>query len=229
MKEFIEEILYKGSSAANVRLTGKEVALFKLYLTELKKWNSKINITAIRNDSQILIKHFIDSLFPLKYIPGDIAILDIGSGGGFPGIPLKIANPSLSVTLLDANRKKVNFQKHIIRTLNLDKIKAVHGRAEDKDTQKKMGAAFHVVISRAFSALGIFLAMGEPYLQDQGILIAMRGKETQRDLADNAHLLIRLRLQLADVFEFRLPYLNEKRSILVFNSTKCPTAPPTMQ
>ncbi|MFA4911430.1 MAG: RsmG family class I SAM-dependent methyltransferase, partial [Desulfobacteria bacterium] len=136
---------------------------------------------------------------------------------GFPGIPLKIANPSLDVTLLDSTLKKVNFQKHIIRLLHLNNIKAVHGRAEDKDVHEKMGQGFDVVISRAFSGLGKFLTIGEPYLKRDGILIAMRGRGAKRELAENEEVLTHLRLRLVDTVEFYLPYLNEKRSLIIFS------------
>ena len=215
MKESIEGILYKGANEINVSLTPKEIELFKTYLMELKRWGSKINITAIRDDLEIVVKHFIDSLSPLKYIPQDSSLLDIGSGGGFPGIPLKIANLSLDVTLLDSTLKKVNFQKHIIRLLHFNKIKAVHGRAEDKDVHGRIGTDFDVVISRAFSGLGKFLAIGEPYLKRDGILIAMRGRESKRELAKNEEVLTRLRLRLVNIVEFNLPYLNDKRSLII--------------
>ena len=217
MKESMEEILYKGANAINVSLTLKEIELFKTYLMELKRWGSKTNITAIRDDLEIVIKHFVDSLSPLKYIPQGSSLLDIGSGGGFPGIPLKIANPSLDVTLLDSTLKKVNFQKHLIRLLHLNNIKAVHGRAEDKDMHGKIGSTFDVVISRAFSGLGKFLSIGEPYLKRDGLLIAMRGIEAKRELTDNEEILIHLRLAVVDIVELNLPYLNEKRSLIMFS------------
>ncbi|MEW6615020.1 MAG: 16S rRNA (guanine(527)-N(7))-methyltransferase RsmG [Thermodesulfobacteriota bacterium] len=215
MKESIEGILYKGANAINVSLTPREIELFKTYLMELKRWSSKINITAIHDDIEIVVKHFIDSLSPLNYIPQNSSLLDIGSGGGFPGIPLKIANPSLSVTLLDSTLKKVNFQKQIIRLLQLNNIKAVHGRAEDKSSYRKTDSPFDVVISRAFSGLGKFLAIGEPYLKRDGLLIAMRGRGAKRELAVNEEVLTCLRLKLVNIVEFNLPYLNEKRKLIV--------------
>jgi 16S rRNA (guanine527-N7)-methyltransferase len=222
MKESMEEILYKGANEINVSLPPKEIELFKTYLMELKKWSSKINITAIHDDLEIVIKHFIDSLSPLNYIPQDSSLLDIGSGGGFPGIPLKIANPSLDVTLLDSTLKKVNFQKHIIRLLHLNNIKAVHGRAEDKGSQRKMDSPFDVVISRAFSGLGKFLAIGEPYLKRDGLLIAMRGREAKRELSESEEALTRLRLRLVNIVEFNLSYLNKKRNLIIFSRYSAP-------
>ncbi len=218
MKEFIDEVLFNGAQKANVSLTTKQINLFKTYLTEIRKWSAKINITTIRNDPEILIKHFVDSLFPLEYIPQDASVLDVGSGGGFPGIPLKIASPSLYLTLLDSTQKKVNFQKHIIRLLRLYNIEAVHGRAEDKDIHRRIASPFDVVISRAFSGLGRFLSTGKPYLKREGLLIAMRGRYGKRQLADDAEVLVRLRLRLVNAVEFSLPYLNDRRTLLIFTN-----------
>jgi len=217
LKESVEKILYSGTQKAGISLSSGEIELFKIYLMELKKWSSKINITSLRKDMEIVIKHFVDSLFPVRHIPQGSFVLDIGSGGGFPGIPLKIAAPSLYVTLLDSTLKKVNFQKHIIRLLQLNGIRALHGRAENKDLYEEMGSSFDVVISRAFSDLGGFLSIGEPYLRRGGLLIAMRGREVRQELAENDKVLVRLRLRVVDVVEFHLPYLYEKRSLVLFS------------
>ncbi|MFH2012282.1 MAG: 16S rRNA (guanine(527)-N(7))-methyltransferase RsmG [Pseudomonadota bacterium] len=215
MNETIEEILYKGANSINISLTPGEIGLFKIYITELKRWDSKINITAIHDDLEIIVKHFIDSLSPLHYIPHCSSILDIGSGGGFPGIPLKIAGPSLSVTLLDSTLKRVNFQKQIIRLLHLNDINALHGRAEDKTSISRMASSFDVVISRALSSLGKFITTGDPYLKRDGVLIAMRGREAKKELAENKELLAHLKLELDKIVEFNLPYLNDKRSLII--------------
>jgi len=216
LKETFGEILYKGAQQFNISLTPEKIGLFETYLRELKRWNSKINITAIHDEFEITIKHFVDSISPLNYMPSYASVLDIGSGGGFPGIPLKIANPSLSITLLDSTLKKVNFQKHITRLLKLDRITAVHGRAEQKELLKRLDSPFDVVISRAFSSLGRLLVIGEPYLKEGGLLIAMRGREAKRELTRNEETLPPLLLRVVDIVEFYLPYLNEKRSIIIF-------------
>ena len=105
--------------------------LFSAHAAELIKWNRKINLTTITDPIEVASNHFLDSLVPARFMPPHAAMLDIGSGGGFPGIPLKVLLPELSVTLIDASRKKVSFLKHVIRTLKLDDIEALHIRAED--------------------------------------------------------------------------------------------------
>ncbi|MDY6854868.1 MAG: 16S rRNA (guanine(527)-N(7))-methyltransferase RsmG [Thermodesulfobacteriota bacterium] len=217
MDESIWEVFYTGAKEVGVSLTPREIELFRAYLTELKRWNSKINITALFDDIDILIKHFVDSLTPLKYIPDDSSLLDIGSGGGFPGIPLKIASPSLYVTLLDSRLKRANFQKHTIRTLQLNRIKSVIGRAEDKDMLESMGLSFDVVISRGVSNLEKFCTTGIPYVKKDGLLIAMRGRMAKMELARNKETLSRLKLRVINTVELHLPYLNEKRGLLILS------------
>ena len=171
----------------------------------------------LHDEMGIVVKHFIDSMSPLRYIPSYSSILDIGSGGGFPGIPLKIVNPTFRVTLLESTLKKVNFQKHIIRALKLDEIVAIHGRAEDQELHKRIGAPFDVVISRAFSDLKNFLEVAEPCMKRRGHIIAMRGRNVKEEIFDNKEKIKNLKLDVEDLNEFYLPYLKEKRSIIVFS------------
>ena len=115
-------LLVEGVKAFGIDLDEKKVGAFDLYLRELLKWNQKINLTAIRSEKGIVVKHFLDSLSAYPYLSKPSSLLDIGSGAGFPGIPLKMVEPFLEVTLIDSVRKKVDFQKHIIRTLGLKGI-----------------------------------------------------------------------------------------------------------
>ena len=205
-----------GASIFQVQLAPKHIELFNTYLIELKKWNAKTNITSIHKDQEIVIKHFIDSLSPLKYIPPCSSLLDMGSGGGFPGIPLKIADPSLQITLLDSTLKKVHFQKHIIRLLQLNRVTSIHARAEDRDLYAKLSSSFDVVISRAFSDLEKFLITGMPYIKEGGVLIAMRGRYGKNELACIEEKLIPLGLKVVEQCEFSLPYSHEKRILILF-------------
>ncbi|RJP95178.1 MAG: 16S rRNA (guanine(527)-N(7))-methyltransferase RsmG [Desulfobacteraceae bacterium] len=158
-----------------------------LYATELLAWNEKTNLTSITEASEVAEKHMLDSLIPGKYIQSElsgseISLLDIGSGGGFPGIPLKIFLPHLHVTMIDSVRKKVNFLKYVIRTLNLNGIDAIHTRVEDLAGQKDFAGQFDVVISRAFTSLERFLALAIPFIKPDGMIIAMKGKDAQTEL-----------------------------------------------
>ena len=124
------DLLYEGAKQLDIQIDKRNIDKFATYALELLKWNQKTNLTAITDPVEVAVKHFLDSIVPVKIIPHQASLLDIGSGGGFPGIPLKISLPHLSVTLIDASRKKVSFLKHIIRILELGNIKALHIRSE---------------------------------------------------------------------------------------------------
>jgi len=158
-----------------------------MFASELLAWNQKTNLTAITDPAEVAEKHMLDSLIPGKYIASvlparGLSLLDIGSGGGFPGIPLKIFMPEIRVTMVDSVRKKVNFLKYAILTLKLDGIDAIHARVEDLAGQAGFAGKFDVVISRAFTALDRFVMLAAPFIKPDGIIIAMKGKEVQKEL-----------------------------------------------
>ena len=156
--------------------------LFSIHAIELIKWTQKINITTITDPIEVASNHFLDSLVPSQFIPPEAALLDIGSGGGFPGIPLKVILPKLSVTLIDASRKKTSFLKHVIRTLKLDNIEALHIRAEDLAIHPSYINRFDVIISRALSSLDAFARLALPLLANGGVIIALRGEVDKAEL-----------------------------------------------
>ena len=124
-------LIIEGAGAFGIDLKHHHTDQYAIHARDLVQWTKKINITSITDPFEIAVKHFLDSIAPAPLIPPGAALLDVGSGGGFPGIPLKVLIPSLTVTLVDASRKKVSFLKHVIRTLALDNINAIHYRAED--------------------------------------------------------------------------------------------------
>ena len=210
-----ENLLTKGAEAFGIRLDKKNVEAFNLFLKELLKWNQKINLTAIRTEKEIILKHFLDSLSVSPYLPEYSSILDIGSGAGFPGIPLKIVAPSLEMTLIDSVRKKVDFQRNIIRRLGLKGIKAIHGRAQYREILQNFEAQFDVTLSRAFSDLQTFLILSFPFLKKDGRAIAMKGgmkTEEIQLLAEKEET----RYRLQKTVTFPLPFSSLKRSILLF-------------
>ncbi|MFZ3072820.1 MAG: 16S rRNA (guanine(527)-N(7))-methyltransferase RsmG, partial [Thermodesulfobacteriota bacterium] len=163
----IVDMLVAGAKELSIEMREGEERAFLIYLEELKKWNEKINLTSLRSDRDIAVKHFLDSLTVARFLKdaGVSSLLDIGSGGGFPGIPIKIVMPELKVTLLEAIGKKVIFLKHIIRTLGLNNIEAIKGRAEDEDVIKLYGNSFDCVISRALSSIKDYIGLAEPYIK----------------------------------------------------------------
>jgi len=196
-----------------ISLSRGHLEQFNIYLCELKAWNEKFNLTAIKEDRDIVIKHFLDSLTPLKFIKTGSKLLDIGSGAGFPGIPLKIVEPTLKVTLLDSVNKKVTFMKHIITELDLTDIEAIHSRAEDLAKTRKGG--FDVVISRALAGLSDFVKLGEPFLAKDGILIAMKGKNLDDEVKGAAKVMERKKMKIRSIERFSLPGGAGERGIVV--------------
>ena len=153
-------------------MNSESIERFACHARELLSWNRRINLTSITDPAEVAIKHYLDSILPVKWIPPVGRLLDVGSGGGFPGIPLKILLPKLSVTLIDSVRKKVSFQKHVIRTLALRNIEARHIRLE----HFKPDVPFDVIVSRAFSPLEKFVPSAAPLLAEGGSIIALKGR-----------------------------------------------------
>lgn len=209
-----EVLLKEGAGEAGVLLTGKMIEKFLVYLEELKEWNKVVNLTSLKKDDSIIVKHFIDSLSLVPHLLPGTSLLDLGSGAGFPGIPVKIAKPSLKVTLLEATRKKVHFQRHLIRKLGLVGISALQGRAESLKTEKGTIPRFDVVTSRAFSGLEKFLRHGVPFVKKGGYLIAMKGKRAQEELRESQETLKALSLEESKIVDLRLPLCKEKRCLI---------------
>jgi 16S rRNA (guanine527-N7)-methyltransferase len=181
MSSIIGDIVAREALAMQLSLSAHEIELFERYAAELIKWNSKVNLTAITKNKEIAIKHFVDSLSLVPYISAGDQLLDIGSGAGLPVIPLKIIRPEISMVSVDAVAKKIHFQRHVIRVLNLKNIEAVHARIED--LHKTHRNAFTVITSRAFTRLDRFVALAAPLLAERGVLIAMKGEQADDEIA----------------------------------------------
>lgn len=212
-------LLIEGGKTFGIDLDEKAIEAFDLYFKELIKWNQKINLTAIRSEKGIVLKHFIDSFSVFPYLHENSSVLDIGSGAGFPGIPLKIFQPSLAITLIDSVRKKVDFQRHIIRTLALKGIEAIHGRVQDKEILQASAGRFDITLSRAFSDLRTFLALCLPFLKEGGTTIAMKGEMDEKEV----RLLTEgegARYRLRKFIPLTLPFSSLKRTILLFQKQR---------
>ena len=208
-------LLVEGAKTFGIYLGGKTIEVFELYLKELLKWNQKINLTAIRSEKGIVLKHFLDSLSVYPYLPKHSSILDIGSGAGFPGIPLKIIQPTLEMTLIDSVRKKVDFQRHIIRMLGLKGTEAIHGRVQDKEILQSFGRRFDITLSRAFSDLRTLLVLSFPFLKEEGTVIAMKGEVDNKEIRFLTEI-ERTRYRLQKTVPLILPSSSFKRTILLF-------------
>jgi len=171
-----KEMILRGGANLGLNLEPHQLDLMAMHAEELVRWNKKFNITSILDPKEMATKHFIDSIAISPHIPENFSVLDIGSGGGFPGFPLRVIRPDLRVVMADSSRKKVSFLNFLIRTSQLESISAVHTRAEDLSKDKGFAGKFDVVTSRAFTALDRFVSLALPFLSKKGIILAMKGK-----------------------------------------------------
>lgn len=206
------EILKQGSLELGVSLSDAQLASFLKYLRELQAWNKKINLTSITEEKDIIIKHFLDSLTSARFLSGVNTLLDIGSGGGFPGLPLKIAIPSLKITLMDSVEKKVHFIRHMIRTLDLKGTNAISGRVESPELIHKLTGAFDCVTSRAFAELEAFVTLGAPYVRPGGMLLAMKGPSVEEEMSAMGPV---NGFSAPEVHEIEVPFSGRKMSLVI--------------
>jgi len=207
------ELLHRCAEELGIELTAREVGLFDDFAEELKKWNRKINLTAIKDDRDIVIKHFADSLSLLASLKKNGTLLDIGSGGGFPAIPLKIMLDNLTVVSVDAVEKKILFQRHAARVLQLQEFSALHARAEG--LVKSHASMFDSIVSRAFSDLPFFVSLAMPLLKNSGQIIAMKGREGRDEAVAAEQQLAELGAEVVDCIHLKLPVSGAERILVV--------------
>lgn len=181
--EDIKNFIKGEAKKNNINLSENQIKLFYLYMNNLIEWNEKINLTAIKEEKDIVVKHFIDSIVIKDEIVGS-KMLDLGSGAGFPGIPLKIINNKLEVTLLDAVNKKVNFMNDTIEKLSLKDIIAIHSRAEDLAHDEKYREKYDIVVSRAVSNMTTLVEYMVPFLKKGGKCICLKGPDVDKELEE---------------------------------------------
>jgi 16S rRNA (guanine527-N7)-methyltransferase len=208
----ISLLLQEGAAQLGVSLSPEQVKFFVIYLGELNQWRNRINLSSRKDDREIIIKDFLDSLTIVKYLPPNASFMDLGSGAGFPGIPLKIVRPDLKLLLLEATRKKVFFLRDVQRVLGLGGIE-IRWTGEGRGV-KDLSGIFDFVASRAFGFLLRFAEEGIPFLKKGGILLAMKGKRGREELEESLSSLEKMGLKLFFQEEIQLPYLNHNRFLM---------------
>lgn len=208
--------LERAVRAAGIELSGELMNSFVIFAQELKKWNHKINLTAITSDDEMSVKHFVDSLMLAQFLPDEGSLLDIGSGAGFPAIPVKLVKPRLEVMSVDAVGKKISFQRHAARVLGLKGFCAEHVRAEK--LAASLPNTFDVVVSRAFSCLELFAGLARPLVRSGGRIVAMKGGGAHGEADAAAERLAGMGLHCADVELYSLPFGMGERGLVVLVS-----------
>lgn len=209
------EALRRGLGALGIDVPEGVFGVLLRFRDDLLRWNQKVNLTAITDPAEALEKHLVDSLAVLPEVRGAASILDIGAGGGFPGIPLRIALGEVEVTLVDTVGKKVAFMKNAIAQLRLGGARALHARAEGNPSREGLPLA-DVVISRAFMDVGDWTALAVKYLKPRGRVVSMLGQLPATVTLETAAGTAGLRV--ASVREYTLPFSGARRAVAVFEA-----------
>lgn len=217
-----QDVLKNSFSGIGVKLTDRQMEQFLLYFELLTEWNQKMNLTAITDYDDVVMKHFVDSVAAVKVQDFTKVhyLLDMGTGAGFPGIPLKIVYPHLRVVLMDSLNKRITFLQEVIMRLALDKIEAVHGRAEDMARLEKYRERQDIVVSRAVANMSTLLEYCMPFVRPGGFFISYKSGKYQEELEQSRKACAVMGGKLVSETPFILPGTDIDRSFLVFKKTK---------
>ena len=214
-KEEFSNKLKDSMKKINIEITEKQVDDFYNYMNLLLEWNEKINLTAITEENDIILKHFVDCGTILKYIKDNSSIIDIGTGAGFPGIPLKILNNSLKITLMDSLNKRIIFLNDVIEKLKLSNIEAIHARAEELARNKNYREKFDISTSRAVANLSTLSEYMLPFVKKDGIAISMKGSNIDEELNNSKKAIKILGGKIEKTDNFNLAETDNLRNIII--------------
>ena len=213
---FNEGLLEKASTIG-VRFSVEQMDKFYKYMNLLIEWNEKINLTAIIEPNEIILKHFIDSITILKDIKDGSIVVDVGTGAGFPGIPLSIMNPTLKITLVDSLNKRLIFLQEVINELDLKNVELVHARAEEFGRNKKYREKFDVATSRAVANLATLSEYLLPLVKINGKAISMKAGNASQEIEDAKKAIKTLGGNINNIEEFKLPQSDIGRTIIIID------------
>ena len=215
-ENFLKELKNK-SEQININLENEQIKKFYEYMNLLIEWNEKFNLTAIVEPKEIILKHFIDSLTIEKYINEGEKVIDVGTGAGFPGIPLSIYKPKINITLLDSLNKRIIFLQEVIEKLEMKNIEAVHGRAEEFAKNKR--EMFDIATSRAVAPLNILLEYLLPFVKIGGTCLCMKGSNID-EVDDAKNALEVLGGKIEKIETIKLPESDIVRNIIIVRKVK---------
>lgn len=218
-QEWIQQIQNEANEL-HISLSEEQTEKFFNYMQLLLEWNEKINLTAITEPKEILQKHFIDSLTIYPYLTEKSTIIDVGTGAGFPGIPLKIVNPNHTVVLLDALNKRLNFLQEVIKQLELKEIKTIHARAEEGAKNKQYREMFDIAISRAVAPLNVLVEYVLPFVKIGGRCIAMKGNNAKEEIQNSQKAIEVLGGEIEKIEKFKLPNSEIERTVILIKKIK---------
>lgn len=224
-----KKILYEECRKIDINLTETELNIFYKYMKGILEWNNKINLTAITDEKMFIVKHFVDSLTVNQFISDEESIIDVGTGAGFPGIPLKIVNKEKKFVLVDSINKKLNVIKTISENLNFDNLEIIHSRAEDLANKKEYREAFDVAITRAVSNFSTILEYMLPFIKISGIAICMKGPNYEIELEEGKKALEVLGGRLKEIKRINVGSEMERNIIIIEKIKNTPQKFPRSQ
>lgn len=219
-KEIFFKKMQEKAGVLGVRFSMEQTEQFFEYMELLIEWNEKINLTAIIEPEEIILKHFIDSITILKEIEKDSELVDVGTGAGFPGIPLSIMEPSLKITLVDSLNKRLIFLEEVINKLNLKNVELVHARAEEFGQNKQYREKFDTATSRAVANLSTLSEYLIPLVKINGKVLSMKASDAQEEINDAKKAIEILGGKIEKVEEFNLPQSDIGRTIITIRKEK---------
>ncbi len=209
------ETLQKQIEKTGIILSDEQLTQFNTLLQELQNKNKEFNLTAIVETEDIILKHFVDSLSVTPYIPKNTTtFIDVGTGAGFPGLPIKIVRPEINMTLLESILKKTSFVNQVIKTLNLSKIKAINGRAEEAGQDLRYREQFDVAVARAVAELSVLVEYTLPFVKIGGIFIAQK-KTAQEEIDKAGKAIETLGGQIKDIIPVTILGLEHRQIVII--------------
>ncbi|MCY6485363.1 16S rRNA (guanine(527)-N(7))-methyltransferase RsmG [Clostridium aestuarii] len=216
------DILENAVESCGLSFSDKKYEQFIKYKDLLKEWNEKVNLTAIKEDEEIIKKHFIDSLkvFKFEKLKEAKKIIDIGTGGGFPGIPMKIIKPEIEMVLLDSLRKRINVLEDIANKIEITDISTIHGRAEEFAKQAKYREKFDAVVSRAVANLTVLSEFCIPYVKVGGYFVALKGPSVEEEIKEAKNAISILGAKLENILEIEIEDSDLKHNLVIIKKIK---------
>jgi 16S rRNA (guanine527-N7)-methyltransferase len=223
MKQLIfREVLIKAAAEYSLSLTEEQLTRFSQYFEILIEWNQKINLTAITDPNEVAVKHMIDSLscYDKVIFKNGAKIIDVGTGAGFPGLPLKIYRPDLKLTLFDSLNKRILFLKEVAEKLEIPDIEFIHSRAEDGGKNKQFREAYDIAVSRAVARLSILSELCLPFVAVGGFFIALKGSQYSQEIKESTSALRVLGGEIEKIENIKLPGLDDVRAVVYIRKIK---------
>lgn len=215
-----KKLMKKNLTELNIELSDLQIKQFYEYMNILLEWNKVMNLTGITEPEEIITKHFIDSLTILNNINRYDKIIDVGTGAGFPGIPIKIAFPETKIVLLDSLNKRINFLNEVIKKLDLEKIETIHGRAEDYGKDNNYREKYTVAVARAVAPLNILLEYLMPFVEKGGKCLCMKTSNLEEEMNKAKNAINILGGELINTQDFFIPNTDMKRRIIEVKKIK---------